>query len=142
MIASDFSLPGNHTASRHVLIVDDEVDGAFPLNRALSLKGLRVTHALDGNEGLAIIENDPPDLVLLDIMLPGRSGLLLLEAIRERTDFNAPIVMVTGIDADRHRDYALTLGATDYVTKPYAMSRIVRLVEQLLNAQQGAEDGA
>jgi len=146
MIASDVSLPDYDVASRHVLIVDDEVDGAYPLNRALSLKGLRVTHAFDGNEGLAIIENDPPDLVLLDIMLPSRSGLLLLEAIRERTDFSAPIVMVSGIDAVRHRDYALTLGAADYVTKPYAMSRMVRLVEQLLSPQQGspqqgAQDG-
>jgi DNA-binding response OmpR family regulator len=142
MIASDFNLPDQHAESRHILIVDDEVDAVHPLNRALILKGLRVTHAFNGNEGLAIIENDPPDLVLLDIMLPGRSGLLLLEAIRERTDFTAPIVMVSGIDADRHRDYALTLGAADYVTKPYAMSRMVRLVELLLNPKQGAPDGA
>lgn len=141
MIASDDDQPNLRGAAKHILIVDDEVDGAYPLNRALSLKGLRVTQALDGNEGLAIIENDPPDLVLLDIMLPGRSGLLLLEAIRERTDFTAPIVMVSGIDADRHRDYALTLGAADYVTKPYAMSRMVRLVEQLLNPQQGEQNG-
>lgn len=132
MIASDSSTSSNSQAARHVLIVDDEVDSAYPLNRALSLKGMRVTHAINGNEGLAIIENDPPDIVLLDIMLPGRSGLLLLESIRERTDFVAPIVMVTGIDADRHREYALTLGATDYVTKPYAMSRMVKMVEDLL----------
>lgn len=132
MVAADFANPTKNSAERHVLIVDDEVDGAYPLNRALSLRGLRVTQASDGNEGLAIIENDPPDLVLLDIMLPGRSGLLLLEAIRERTDFSAPIVMVSGIDADRHREYAMTLGAADYITKPYAMNRIVNLVEQLL----------
>lgn len=142
MNPSDSELPSNHAAAKHILIVDDEVDGAYPLNRALSLQGLRVTHALNGNEGLAIIENDPPDLVLLDIMLPGRSGLLLLEAIRERTDFSAPIVMVSGIDADRHRDYALTLGAADYVIKPYAMSRMMRLVEQLLNQSKGEQDDA
>lgn len=102
------------------------------MQRALHLRGLRVSLAHDGNEGLAIIEHDPPDLVLLDIMLPGRGGLLVLEAIRERTDFHSPIVMVTGIDADRHRQYALTLGATDYVTKPYPMARMVQLVEKLL----------
>jgi len=55
-----------------------------------------------------------------------------LEAVRERTDFNSPIIMVTGIDADRHREYALTLGASDYVTKPYPMHRMVRLVDELL----------
>jgi DNA-binding response OmpR family regulator len=136
MSAADFESTIKSRAAKHVLIVDDEIDGAYPLNRALSLKGLRVTQAVDGNEGLAIIENDPPDLVLLDVMLPGRSGLLLLEAIRERTDFAAPIVMVSGIDADRHREYALTLGATDYVTKPYAMTRMVNLVEELLKSSQ------
>lgn len=116
----------------HVLIVEDEIDTAEPLKRALNLRGYRVSHAKDGNEGLAVIEHDPPNLVLLDIMLPGRGGLLLLEAVRERTDFSSPIVMVTGIDADRHREYALTLGATGYVTKPYVMSKMLKMVEELL----------
>lgn len=121
--------------TRHVLIVEDEIDAAEPLQRALDLRGYRVSLAKDGNQGLAIIEHDPPDLVLLDIMLPNRGGLLLLEAVRERTDFNSPIVMVTGIDADRHREYALTLGAADYVTKPYVMSRMLKLVEELLGGR-------
>ena len=109
-----------------------QLDSADPLKRALRLRGYRVSLALNGNEGLAVIEHDPPDLVLLDIMLPDRGGLLVLEAVRERTDFNSPIIMVTGIDADRHREYALTLGASDYVTKPYPMHRMVRLVDELL----------
>jgi DNA-binding response OmpR family regulator len=132
MIASDNDSRPTSDRTAHVLIVEDELDLAAPLKRALNLRGYRVSHALNGNEGLAIIENDPPDLVLLDIMMPERGGLLLLEAVRERTDFNSPIVMVSGIDADRHREYALTLGAADYVTKPYAMSRMVRLVDELL----------
>jgi DNA-binding response OmpR family regulator len=132
MIASDNDSRPTSDRTAHVLIVEDELDLAAPLKRALNLRGYRVSHALTGNEGLAIIENDPPDLVLLDIMMPERGGLLLLEAVRERTDFNSPIVMVSGIDADRHREYALTLGAADYVTKPYAMSRMVRLVDELL----------
>ena len=69
-------------------------------------------------------------------MLPGRSGLLLLEAIRERTDFSAPIVMLTGIDAERHRNYALTLGAVDYITKPYPMGQLLKLVEKLLDSHE------
>jgi DNA-binding response OmpR family regulator len=131
MIAAEPESRSALPVSRHVLIVDDEVDSAYPLNRALTMKGFRVTHATDGNQGLAVIEQDPPDLVLLDIMLPGRGGLLVLEAVREKTDFTAPIVMLTGIDADRHRDYALTLGAASYITKPYAMSKMISLVEEL-----------
>lgn len=132
MIAPDTPSQLARVQSPHVLIVEDEADLAEPLRRALLSRGYRVSLALDGNEGLAIIENDPPDLVLLDIMLPGRGGLLLLEAVRERTDFDSPIVMVTGIDANRHREYAMTLGATGYVTKPYVISRMVRMVEELL----------
>lgn len=132
MIAAESHVPQTDRDRQHILIVDDDVDLVFPLNRALANRGFRVTQATDGNQGLAIIEFDPPALVILDLAMPRRGGLVTLEYLREKLDFRNPVIVITGIDGQRHRDYALALGADQFVPKPYAIDRLVALVENLV----------
>ena len=131
MIAAEID-PVVRVNAKHILIVDDEVAAVSVLKQVLSNKGYRVSLALDGNEGIAIIEFDQPDLVILDIAMPKRSGLLLLEYLREELDFRNPVIMLTAVDGHRHSQYAKALGADDFVRKPYAIDDLVHRVERLV----------
>ena len=139
MIAAEID-PVVRVNAKHILIVDDEVETVSVLKQVLSNKGYRVSLALDGNEGIAIIEFDQPDLVILDIAMPKRSGLLLLEYLREELDFRNPVIMLTGVDGRRHSLYAKTLGADDFVRKPYAIDDLVHRVERLVANSVGNSD--
>ena len=86
----------------------------------------------DGNSAVRIVEGDPPDLVVLDMMLPKRSGFLVLEKIKKFE--TAPrVVMVTANEGKRHQQYAENLGVDGYVLKPVRLERLISLAEELLS---------
>jgi DNA-binding response OmpR family regulator len=86
-----------------ILIVDDDFEVAEPVKYALEDLGYTVTHVPDGNQGVASIDVVRPDLMVLDMMMPGRSGFLVLEHLRRTKNAYVRVIMVTGNDGERHQ---------------------------------------
>lgn len=105
------------TSEPLLLVVDDEVGVLRLMKLELSAQGFRVVTASDGEEALRIAEEQRPDAVVLDIMMPGISGLEVMRRLRERT--NVPVILVTAKDKDSDKIRGLELGADDYVVKPF-----------------------
>ena len=114
-----------------VLIVDDDPEIRTAIDHALQAEGALTQTCGDGNTAVRIIETDPPDLVLLDMMLPKRSGFLVLEKIKQFE--NCPrVVMVTANEGKRHQVYAEALGVDGYLLKPVRLERLIALAEELV----------
>ncbi|EHP40583.1 two component response regulator protein [Cupriavidus basilensis OR16] len=118
-----------------ILIVEDDIDSAEVLVAYLKRDGFQTRHALDGNQALDMHARWRPDLMLLDIMLPGLSGNEVLSAIRRHAP--TPVIMVTAVGGDSSRISALLYGADDYVVKPYNPSEVVARVHAVLRRWRG-----
>ena len=119
-------------SAKRVLIVDDDFEIIEAVRYALEAAGHEVVVARDGNQGLALAERENPDLMILDMMMPKRSGFLVLEKLRRLRDEPLPVIMITGNEGSRHKAYAELLGVSDYIRKPFAMDRLVDAVNNLL----------
>jgi DNA-binding response OmpR family regulator len=115
-----------------ILIVDDDQEIVDTVGYALENAGYEVAIARDGNQGLALAERDDPDLMILDMMMPKRSGFLVLEKLRRIREQPLPVIMITGNEGSRHKAYAELLGVSDYLQKPFAMDRLLTAVADLL----------
>ena len=111
--------------SEHVLVVDDDAPVRRMLERTLSAEGHAVTTAADGGAALAAIERTVPDLVILDVAMPGLDGLAVTQRLRGK-GVTAPILLLTARDAVVDRVAGLDAGADDYLTKPFAVEEIGR----------------
>jgi DNA-binding response OmpR family regulator len=118
--------------ARRVLIVDDDYEIVEAVRYALESKGYAVLIARDGNQGLAMAEREDPDLVILDMMMPKRSGFLVLERLRRTRPVPLKVIMITANEGSRHKAYAEMLGVDDYIRKPFAMDRLMDSVARLL----------
>jgi len=125
---------GDTATARKVLIVDDDFEIVDSIRYALEGAGYEVVVARDGNQGIALAERENPDLMILDMMMPKRSGFLVLEKLRRGRDVPLPVIMITGNEGNRHRAYAELLGVSDYIRKPFAMDRLVGAVDNLLSS--------
>ncbi|RFU68077.1 response regulator YycF [Bacillus sp. V59.32b] len=119
---------------KKILVVDDEKPIADILQFNLKKEGFEVTCAYDGNEAIRIVEEIQPDLILLDIMLPGRDGMEVCREVRKKHDI--PIIMLTAKDSEIDKVLGLELGADDYVTKPFSTREIIARVKANLRRQQ------
>lgn len=117
-------------ASQHILVVDDEATIREVLRRYLERDGYRVTEAPDGSRALRAIEEEPPDLVILDLMLPGIGGLAIADRIRQATEL--PIIMLTAKGEASDRIEGLESGADDYIVKPFSPREVVLRVQAIL----------
>lgn len=117
---------------QRILLVDDDPEIIETLRCAIEAKGFEVLVARDGNQGLAMAEREDPDLVILDMMMPKRSGFLVLEKIRRTRPVPLKIIMITANEGSRHKAYAEMLGVDDYIRKPFAIDRLMESVERLL----------
>jgi len=108
--------------ARTVLLVDDEPIIRETVAEALEEDGLRVVTASDGREALTRVRGEPPDLVLLDLMLPGLSGMEVCRILRRES--SVPIIMLTARDSELDKVLGLELGADDYVTKPFSLREL------------------
>lgn len=119
----------------HVLLIEDEPNIAEAIRFLLSRDGLRVSHAAEGAAALALLRQDPPDLVILDHMLPGMSGLEVLTALRaDPGSRDLPVMMLTA--RGRDREMAEQAGADRFMTKPFSNAEILAEVRAML-AQAG-----
>ena len=124
-----------------VLIVDDDRDVLESMDAAFQAEGAATQLATDGNEAVRICVEDPPDLVVLDMMLPRRSGFLALEKIKGRED-SPLVIMVTANEGKRHQEYARSLGVDDYLLKPVPLHRLIAVAADLIAKQDQEDDAA
>ena len=126
-------------AAERVLAVDDEPRYLEIIRFNLEAAGYRVACAASGEEGLDAFEADEPDLIVLDVMLPGVDGFEVCRRIRERS--SCPIIMLTAKGAEEDKVRGLRLGADDYVTKPFSAQELLARVEAVLRRARPPEGG-
>ena len=120
--------------SRSVLVVDDEPNIVLSLEFIMKQAGFEVRVARDGDEALGAIEASPPDLVLLDVMMPNRDGYDVCQTIRANPAWKGiHIIMLTAKGRDIEREKGMALGADDYITKPFSTREVIARVEQFLD---------
>lgn len=125
---------------KKVLVVDDDVKTVELVKLYLNRDGYRVLTAYDGNEALKLAREARPDLIVLDLMLPGVNGLEICRILRNESD--VPIIMLTALTTDDDRLKGLDIGADDYVTKPFSPRELaarVRAVLRRLPGERGPE---
>lgn len=121
----------------HILVVEDEAEIAGYLRRGLVFEGFSVEVAADGHQALAAARERPPDLVVLDLMLPGIDGLEVARRLRSASD--VPIIMLTARDAVPDRVAGLEAGADDYLIKPFAFEELLARIRVQLRRRQREE---
>ena len=119
-----------------ILVVEDDKAVRDGLVMNLQLQGYKVISAADGDEGMKQAFDSHPDLVVLDIMLPGFNGLDILDELRKHGR-NIPVLLVSARDRMEHKIEGLELGADDYVTKPFELPELLARVEALLRRHRG-----
>lgn len=117
-----------------ILIIEDDEGIVRVLKRALTYEGYQVDTALDGENGLHLARDHRPDLVILDLMLPGMDGIEVCQ--RLRSGGNLPILMLTAKDAVQDRVQGLDAGADDYMTKPFELDELLARIRALLRRTQ------
>lgn len=120
-----------------ILVVEDEDRIRHFLQRGLSFEGYRIDTAADGQTALELARENPPDLVLLDLMLPGMDGLEVCRRLRAASE--VPILMLTAKETIEDRVTGLDAGADDYLVKPFAFDELVARVRALLRRVQPAK---
>ena len=119
----------------HILVVDDEQYVTKLVERTLEDAGFVVTVANDGNSALAMLAEKKPDLVLLDIRMPGLDGFQVLERIRESS--NVLVVMLTAVRGETAVEHSLGLGADDYIEKPFLPQVLIARIQAKLRRARG-----
>jgi len=119
-----------------LLVIEDEPAYVDALEVSLSREGFELASAENGRDGLARFRSDGPDLVLLDLMLPGMSGLDVLKRIRDESD--VPVIVLSAKDSESDIVTALEMGADDYLTKPYSVRELLARIRVAM--RRGARD--
>ena len=130
MGAKEVSCVTKDTAPR-VLVVDDEPSIVDAVATSLRYEGFEVDVAVTGRDALSLAQEDPPDLVILDVMLPGLDGLEVTRRLRA-DGVDVPILFVTARDTLHDKVAGLTIGGDDYVTKPFALAEVIARVKTIL----------
>lgn len=114
-----------------VLLVDDEEDFVSTLAERLALRGVNARTAFNGEQALRAVASDPPQIVVLDVMMPGMSGLEVLKRIK--ADFPAiPVILLTGIGSAKEGMDGIRLGAFDYLMKPLQLEELTQKIAEAL----------
>jgi DNA-binding response OmpR family regulator len=128
------------TATKTILVVDDDLTAITLMRAALQKAGFAVTTAIDGTDGLQQFRDNPSDMVMLDVDMPGLSGYDVCAAMRLQAGPLLPIVMVTGFDDVRSVDAAYVAGATDFIAKPINWTLLGHRVRYLMRGYQAVLD--
>jgi len=121
-----------------ILIIEDDASILFSLRDALELAGYRVCAAVEGNLGLKLALEEAPDLILLDLMLPGLNGLQICQELR-RCEKAMPIIMVSALGQEADVIRGLNLGADDYVTKPFSIAQLLARIASFLRRHRSRD---
>ena len=132
-VATAASAKAANASGKRVLLVDDDTEIVESMRTVLESRGYEILVARDGNQGLMMAEKEEPDLVVLDMMMPKRSGFLVLEKLRRSRPVPMRVIMITANEGSRHKAYAEMLGVDDYIRKPFAMDRLLDSIDRLLS---------
>jgi DNA-binding response OmpR family regulator len=124
-------------AAGKIVIIDDDEHIRELAALYLQKEGFQVAFALDGTSGMQAVQKEQPSLVVLDLMLPGKSGYEVCKEIRQKS--NVPILMLTARDEDVDKIVGLELGADDYLTKPFNPRELVARIKAILRRAEGAQ---
>ena len=118
---------------KRILVVDDEIYIVHILEFTLTMEGYEVLTAADGEEALRRIEQDRPDLIVLDIMMPKMDGYEVLRRIRTDEEFKSlPVILLSAKGRPIDRETGLEIGADDYIVKPFSPRRLLEKIQDLL----------
>jgi DNA-binding response OmpR family regulator len=125
---------------KRILLVDDDQDILTSMQAALEPTGAVLDTANNGNKAVELAEKNQPDLIVLDMMLPGRSGFLVLEKLKAKKPRNSKpyVIMITGNTGARHKMFAESLGVSEYFTKPVKMDKLIASAEKLVGGAPAA----
>jgi len=126
--------------NKKIMVVDDEESLVRLITYNLNKEGFNTVCAYEGNEALLVLEKENPDLLILDLMLPGKDGLEICKELRMKNN-QIPIIMLTARDEELDRVLGLELGADDYVTKPFSVRELVARVKAVLRRNVAIEAG-
>jgi DNA-binding response OmpR family regulator len=116
--------------TRTVLVIDDDPDIREALQAILEGRGLCVRCAADGEVGIASALDAPPDLVIVDMLMPRASGFVVLERLKQQHRLTVPVIMLSGIDSDHQQAFAEFLGADLYLRKPVRPAQLFQAVDR------------
>jgi len=123
-----------------ILVVDDEIDIIELVTYNLEKEGYQVTSARDGNDAITSARRNIPDIMILDLMLPGINGLEVLRILKRNIEtVNIPIIMLTAKTEESDRVVGLEMGADDYITKPFSVRELVARVKAVLRRVEKRE---
>jgi DNA-binding response OmpR family regulator len=126
---------------KRILLVDDDPDILTSLQAAFETTGAVIDTAANGNKAVEACEANLPDLIVLDMMLPGRSGFLVLEKVKAKKPRNEKpfVIMITGNQGGRHKMFAESLGVSEYFNKPVKLDKLIATAERLLGGAAAAK---
>src|SRR6185503_15352915 len=126
--------------NKRILLVDDDPDILTSMQAALETTGAMIETANNGNKAVEMAEKNQPDVIVLDMMLPGRSGFLVLEKLKAKKPRNTKpyVIMITGNTGARHKMFAESLGVSEYFTKPVKMDKLIAAAERLAGGTAAA----
>jgi DNA-binding response OmpR family regulator len=128
---------------KRILVIDDDIDVLRTTSKTLEEAGYAVEQVQSGREGIKSIWDGPPDLVVLDVVMPELNGWDVLRAIRgDEATAKLPVVMLTVLDEEEHVAHGWELGADFYLTKPFSPADLVDVVNRLLLATEEGRAGA
>jgi DNA-binding response OmpR family regulator len=121
-------------AGKKILLVDDDSDILASMQAAFEPTGAVIETAANGNKAVEIADKTQPDVVILDMMLPGRSGFMVLEKLKSKKPRNAKpfVIMITGNPGARHKLFAESQGVSEYFNKPVKLDKLIAAAERLL----------
>ncbi|MDT7538259.1 MAG: two-component system, OmpR family, response regulator [Actinomycetota bacterium] len=131
-------MTGAGSAEARLLVVDDEPNIRELLSASLRFAGFEVSTAADGHEALASARAVKPDLLLLDVMMPGLDGFEVVKRLRQEGN-KAPVLFLTARDATEDKISGLTVGGDDYITKPFSLDEVIARVRAVLRRTEGAQ---
>lgn len=124
-----------------IVIVDDDEDILEAVTAALQAEGATTRGAGNGNDAIVAVTEDKPEVVVLDMMLPGRSGFLVLEKIKGETD-SPSVIMLTANEGKRHQAYAESLGVDRYLLKPAPLEKLVEVCREMVSLRRADAESA
>lgn len=124
-----------------ILVIEDDADINQLLSKILKREGYEVTQAYSGTEAVLLLEKEIPDLILLDLMLPGMSGQEVTAHVREKIGYQVPIIVLSAKNALENKVELMTMGADDYMTKPFEPQEVVvRVMAALRRSKQATQE--
>src|SRR3954452_14564241 len=121
--------------NKRILVVDDDQDILTTIQAVFEPTGAVINTANNGNKAVELAEKNAPDLIILDMMLPGRSGFMVLEKVKAKKPRGSKpfVIMITGNQGARHKMFAESLGVSEYFHKPVKLDKLITTAERLLS---------